>query len=252
MMHVFVPFRNVANWIEKCVDSIQSQSFSDFSCYLVDDGSMDGSDKIAMDFARSNRKFVYCSPVRMEKGKWTRYRAYQLGCYKFAYSMGRGILQNDVCISVDADDWLPDKEVFRRVYETYRNPHTWMTYGTYVLDSGEVGLCNGPTDPEKIRSLPYTTSALKTWKRFLFERIRQEDFYGPDGQPFRVAGDVMMMMAMIEMAGRHAIHMPSVNYVYNKKNPESNFRVKREEQLRNTEYIRSLRPYESLDSNSSL
>jgi len=248
MMQILVPFRNVAPWFEKCLESIRSQTHKDWACYLIDDGSTDGSDKIAKDVAKTNKKFVYCCPVKMCENGWERYRAYQLGCYRFAYRMGRGILRQDICVAVDGDDWLPDNEVFRRVEEVYRNPITWLTYGSYVLHSGESGLCNGYCDPSQTRTSKYTLSHLKTWKSFLFERIRESDFYGPDGQPLRVAGDVMMMMAMVEMAGCHAVHMPSINYVYNKQNPESNFQINRDEQLKNTDYIRSLPVYDPLDA----
>ena len=74
MMQILVPFRNVAPWFEKCLESIRSQTHKDWACYLIDDGSTDGSDKIAKDVAKTNKKFVYCCPVKMCENGWERYR----------------------------------------------------------------------------------------------------------------------------------------------------------------------------------
>ncbi|NLG24502.1 MAG: glycosyltransferase, partial [Clostridiales bacterium] len=40
---VIVPVYNAMPWLEECLNSILSQSFSDFELILIDDGSTDGS-----------------------------------------------------------------------------------------------------------------------------------------------------------------------------------------------------------------
>jgi glycosyltransferase involved in cell wall biosynthesis len=42
---VIVPLYNKAAWIDRCLESILGQSFSDFEVIVVDDGSTDGSEK---------------------------------------------------------------------------------------------------------------------------------------------------------------------------------------------------------------
>ena len=42
---VIVPVYNVIDYLDRCVDSILNQTFSDFELFLVDDGSTDGSSK---------------------------------------------------------------------------------------------------------------------------------------------------------------------------------------------------------------
>ena len=41
MISVIVPVYNVEEYLEECLDSIQSQSFKDFDVILVNDGSID-------------------------------------------------------------------------------------------------------------------------------------------------------------------------------------------------------------------
>lgn len=49
---IIVPIYNVENYIEKCIDSILAQSFSDFELILVDDGSPDRCPQICDDYAK--------------------------------------------------------------------------------------------------------------------------------------------------------------------------------------------------------
>lgn len=60
---VIVPVYNAAQWIEKCIDSILSQTFSDFELILVDDGSTDESNIICDRYAsKDNRIQVIHKP----------------------------------------------------------------------------------------------------------------------------------------------------------------------------------------------
>lgn len=45
-LSIIVPVFNIENYIVQCIESILAQSFSEFECILVDDGSQDGSGEI--------------------------------------------------------------------------------------------------------------------------------------------------------------------------------------------------------------
>ena len=51
-LSIIVPVYNTEPYLNKCIDSIISQSFSDFECILVDDGSTDGSGLICDTYAK--------------------------------------------------------------------------------------------------------------------------------------------------------------------------------------------------------
>ena len=60
---VIVPVYNVEKYLERCVKSILSQSFSDFELFLVDDGSTDNSGVICDKLAKTdNRIYVQHHP----------------------------------------------------------------------------------------------------------------------------------------------------------------------------------------------
>ncbi|MEU4088740.1 bifunctional glycosyltransferase/CDP-glycerol:glycerophosphate glycerophosphotransferase [Streptomyces aureus] len=54
---VVVPFQNVEAYLTECLESIARQSFRDFEVILVDDGSTDGSTRIAAEFCAADPRF---------------------------------------------------------------------------------------------------------------------------------------------------------------------------------------------------
>lgn len=56
-LSIIVPVYNVKEYLVKCLDSIYNQTFHDYECIVVDDGSTDGSGKIVDDYCRDKPKF---------------------------------------------------------------------------------------------------------------------------------------------------------------------------------------------------
>ena len=55
-LSIIVPVFNVSNYLCNCIDSIISQSYSDYECILVDDGSTDGSGTICDEYAKKDSR----------------------------------------------------------------------------------------------------------------------------------------------------------------------------------------------------
>ena len=58
---VIVPMYRVENFIKGCLKSLQNQTFNDFECICVDDGSPDGSAAIASSIAATDARFKLVS-----------------------------------------------------------------------------------------------------------------------------------------------------------------------------------------------
>lgn len=54
---IIVPVYNVERYLRECLDSIKSQTFSDWECILVDDGSPDKSIDICEEYASTDSRF---------------------------------------------------------------------------------------------------------------------------------------------------------------------------------------------------
>ncbi|WBY64618.1 glycosyltransferase family 2 protein [Thermocaproicibacter melissae] len=93
LISVIVPVYNVEKYLERCVRSILSQSFSDFELLLVNDGSTDNSLDIA-------REFCFDSRVRvLDKSHGGLGHTRNYGA---AHATGKYLL------FVDSDDWIEE------------------------------------------------------------------------------------------------------------------------------------------------
>lgn len=57
-LSVVVPIYNVEKYLPKCLDSIINQTFKDFECFLVNDGSKDNSLSIIKDYLKKDDRFI--------------------------------------------------------------------------------------------------------------------------------------------------------------------------------------------------
>lgn len=92
---VIIPAYNVENYIEKCVNSILEQSFSDFEILLVDDGSKDNTPKICDDLAMKDSRITV---IHKENGGLSDARNFGMNKSKgkyFAFVDGDDVVDKD-------------------------------------------------------------------------------------------------------------------------------------------------------------
>ena len=91
------------------------------------------------------------------------------------------------------------------------------------------------------------TSALRTFRAWLFKNIKREDLEY-NGEFFRVSADIAYMYPMLEMAGFHSYFISNVLYIYNVSTQLNDFKLRLAEQLSITHLIRARPRYERLDT----
>lgn len=92
LISVIIPVYNVKNYLERCVNSILSQSYKKLEIILVDDGSTDGSGKLCDEIAKKDLRIVV---LHKNNGGLSEARNYGIERAKGEY------------ISfVDSDDWI--------------------------------------------------------------------------------------------------------------------------------------------------
>jgi glycosyltransferase involved in cell wall biosynthesis len=207
---------NCEKFIEKSLLSIMSQRFKDFTCYITDDLSTDNTINIIKNTIKNDSRFILIE---------NKTKMYQPGNYDQVIR-GLDIPDDEICVEVDGDDWLPNSNVFELINEVYKYENIWMTSGSFKYHDGRPGFANPPTNFTNIRNQTFTLSHMRTWKSWLWKKIDVEDLKDSNGNYWGVAGDLSFMFPMVEMSGgEHFKFIPEVLYVYNESNPINDHKV---------------------------
>ena len=92
---VIIPVYNVEEYLQECIDSVLSQTFTDFECIIIDDGSIDNSGRICDEYAIKDERIK----VIHKKN----------GGVSSARNAGLDIAQGEWIAFIDSDDWVDDK-----------------------------------------------------------------------------------------------------------------------------------------------
>lgn len=143
---VIVPIYNVENYLEKCIESIITQNFSDFELILVDDGSTDKSGEICDSY--SNREKIRV--IHKKNGGLSSAR-------------NAGILkaQGEWCVFVDSDDYIGDKNFLSKLHERSINKDVVIYGSSHFIDGTDNIIRHKCTKLEKINSLNNSIEQLK-------------------------------------------------------------------------------------------
>ena len=131
---VIVPAYGLDKYLPLALNSVLSQTFTDWECIIVDDASLDGCGKIADAYAGTDARFVAIHNAKNE------YLAGSLNI-GIAASKGRYIFP------LDADNMLADKSVLETLASQLDiDRSTDIAYGKvrFVTEDGEPDLAVGP------------------------------------------------------------------------------------------------------------
>tara|TARA_R110000824_G_scaffold74160_3_gene188781 strand:+ start:1114 stop:3087 length:1974 start_codon:yes stop_codon:yes gene_type:complete len=228
---------NSEKWIDKCIQSIKDQTVDNYKCFVLDDISTDSSVESARKAIGEDPRFVLVQNTK---------KYYQTGNYD-QIIQSEQVNDNDICVEVDGDDWLPDNEVFHRILDAYSDEETWLAFGQFKYADGRPGFAKQGSVAQ-CRTSVFTMSHIRTWKAFLWRNIKTEDLYTHTGWYSDGGGDLFFMTPMYEMATeKHTKFMNEVNYVYNDENPLNDHKRSANPQHEHAHYARQKPPYGSLN-----
>jgi glycosyltransferase involved in cell wall biosynthesis len=228
---------NCENFIEKSLMTIMTQRFKDFKCYITDDMSTDNTVDIIKKTISGDERFILIE---------NKVKMYQPGNYDHVIR-GLDISDNEVCVEIDGDDWLPNSNVLSFIDEVYKDENVWMTSGSFKYHDGRPGFANPPKKFVDIRKQTFTLSHMRTWKSWLWKKIKEEDLKDDNGNYWNVAGDLSFMFPMLEMSGeKHFRFIPETLYTYNESNPINDHKVNLSLVYSTVNIIRNKPPYQPL------
>ncbi|WP_374360648.1 glycosyltransferase family 2 protein, partial [Cloacibacterium sp.] len=61
LISVVVPCYNQAQYLDECLQSVLNQTYQDWECIIVNDGSPDHTEEIAKNWVEKDTRFIYLS-----------------------------------------------------------------------------------------------------------------------------------------------------------------------------------------------
>jgi hypothetical protein len=225
-------------YIEKSINSIINQKESNWALQIVLD-PIDDSYNIAKKY--ENDKIKVIQNDIPQKALYNHYLAFsKLNCH-----------DEDIIITMDADDWLFSNDSLSIVQEYYdRFPETLVTHGSWIgyPDSTVKTNCLPYTieDWNKgIRNVMWKATQLRTIKYKLWKNIDIKDFKDENNNFFKFCGDLAYMFPSLEMAGPNRVKFISeIIYVYNQETLFSEIKIDKNLQKKICYSIRSKKPYQ--------
>lgn len=124
LISIIVPIYNVENYLRHCLDSIQNQTYQNFECLLINDGSSDNSAEICREYVEKDYRFRY-----FEK---------ENGGVSSARNLGIERSKGQFITFIDSDDWV-DSDYLELLYmkiNEYNADLAVLTYKQYSMNDG--------------------------------------------------------------------------------------------------------------------
>lgn len=137
---ILLPAYNAALYLRDSLDSIMRQAFKDFDVLLIDDGSMDDTSKIAIEYSNIDRRIKY---YKNEKN---------IGLIK-TLNKGLSLAKGEYIVRMDADDIMFDDRLYKQVKYMDSNPEYFVCGGQMEYIGGLTGMA--PILPQKYEDLLY-------------------------------------------------------------------------------------------------
>ena len=237
---VIVPVFNAETYIGNCIESIAAQDYDNYSVYIVNDRSTDGTmDAIfaALDSLPGDvqSKFVVCAQKENSGAVYNQW-----------WMIQQYVGDDAIVMLVDGDDKLAnDPTIFDRYNQMYHDGYQF-TYGSCHSEADRIDLI-AQDYPQHVKdqrtyrqhrfawNMPYTH--LRTFSSELARQITQHDLL-VDGNWPKAGGDGALFYALIEKADPQRIKaVKDVHYIYNDLNPINDYKVNGEEQTQTAEKI---------------
>jgi len=108
LFSIIVPIYNIEKFLPQCIESILSQTFTNFELILVDDGSNDTSGKICDEYATKDKRVIVIHKIN--------------GGLVSARQVGTQITTGKYIVPVDGDDWVNIKllDVLNKTIKKYQ------------------------------------------------------------------------------------------------------------------------------------
>lgn len=204
LISVVVPVYNVEKYLDKCIESIENQTYTNLEIILVDDGATDNSGRICDAYAQKDERIF----VLHQKN----------GGRAAARNAGMERATGEYLMFVDGDDWI-DNDCLEEVYKFFENDTEMVVFRERSIYADRIEGNGSDTYKQFVGSEPLefyingyndfqaaTSVCGKLYKKSLLQDIRfEEGRYYED----------IMFVTRVYAACRNCFYLDKAYYNYN-------------------------------------
>jgi len=196
VVSIIVPCYNYAEYLQDALESILAQTYKNWECIIINDGSPDNTDEVASNYCERDKRFKY---FYKENGGHSSARNFGI-----RYSSGKYILP------LDADDKI-GKELLEKAVEVIEkdNEIIIVTSQTQLFGDIQKVMKMGAYDFKKLLIVNYLFATN------LFRRIDFDKTNGYD-ETMLVFEDWNLWINLLKNGGK-VVELPFVGYYYRQK-----------------------------------
>jgi glycosyltransferase involved in cell wall biosynthesis len=222
---VFVaPAFNAAETLPRMLYSLAGQSYDAWRVVLIDDVSNDHHRSATIDCVKRFNDLMLSTHadtseriklILNDEKKWE------------VANVLMGIAEcknDDIVCRIDADDWLTDLDTLAMIDATYQQTGCdalWTAHRWAFSDKNISGPLPQGADPYRH---PWVSSHLKTFRKYLLNDIKDENFRGEDGNYIRRSGDQAIFLPVLNNSKKHCF-LPRVCYHYTIKDEPATYQT---------------------------
>ena len=153
MISIIIPLYNVELYVEECLRSVMSQTYSNFECILVDDGSKDGTLEVVKRTIRDDERFRL---IVLEKN----------GGQSAARNVGLKASSGDFVFFLDSDDRIFPHTLALLIKEVEKHPDVDLVQGNMETQDGsfECWRLNGDVMPNYSSDANWLKAQILSWR----------------------------------------------------------------------------------------
>lgn len=111
---IIVPCFNQENFLAECLESVLNQKYKNWECIIVNDGSTDKSEEIAIEYSVKDNRFNYLNIKNSG--------------VSFARNYGINNSNGEFILPLDGDDKIDEDYIFEAIKAFNRNPSLKLVY----------------------------------------------------------------------------------------------------------------------------
>lgn len=212
-MYIVIPCYNFEKYIKICILSIQRQTYTNYNCFFINDGSTDKTGQYIDIICNRDPRFIH---YKFSENKGPAFSKF------FGFEKVKEVCNpNDICIVVDGDDYLLCSDALEHINNTYNKTKCWCTYGSTV---GRVAYLEEDINNKNIinfRQNKWYYGHPRTFKTYILNYITKDDFLYKNNTWLIKGTDINFVFKMLEFSGNEKIKFIDKKLYYYRTHPNN-------------------------------